>query len=55
MNKPYTSTSVVVPTYTFPFTITGTANLTAFPALSRPFAACVLFQSSLATLVASCA
>jgi len=34
-SKPYTSTSVEVPTYTLPFAIVGTANFTAFPAASR--------------------
>src|ERR1700734_2775408 len=41
----------LVPTYTFPFATVGTVNFTAFPAvLPVPW---VLFQSSLATLVAS--
>jgi hypothetical protein len=34
-SNPYTSTSLDVPTYTFPLTTVGTANFTAFPAASR--------------------
>ena len=53
--KPYTSTSVKVPTYTFPLTIVGTANLTALPARSRLFAAWLLFHSSVDVFAASSA
>jgi hypothetical protein len=41
-----------VPTYTLPFAMAGTANFTAFPAVSA--LATALLQSKLATLVASC-
>jgi len=39
-SKPNTATPAGVPTYTFPFTMSGAMNLFPFLKLSRPFAAC---------------
>jgi hypothetical protein len=44
-SKPNTSTSVCVPTYTFPFAMVGTANFTALPITSRVDACVVLYSS----------
>jgi hypothetical protein len=52
-NNPYTSSSVCVPTYTFPLATVGTVNFTASPAVSRDATAIALLYISFERLFGS--
>src|SRR5271154_4861674 len=52
LSKPNTSTSALVPTYTFPLTTVGVANLIAAPSVSLPLVKLESYQR-VETLVAS--